>query len=41
MQVDDIPGLVTRSKSVASPEHASPFKANKRKAVVTRTAKKL
>uniref|UniRef100_A0A0D9Z9N2 Cytochrome P450 n=1 Tax=Oryza glumipatula TaxID=40148 RepID=A0A0D9Z9N2_9ORYZ len=41
MQVDDSPGPVTRSRSVASPVHASPFKANKRKAVVTRTAKKL
>lgn len=30
MQVDDSPGPVTRSRSVASPVHASPFKANKR-----------
>uniref|UniRef100_A0A0E0BRF4 Uncharacterized protein n=2 Tax=Oryza glumipatula TaxID=40148 RepID=A0A0E0BRF4_9ORYZ len=41
MQVDDNPGPVTRSSSVAALVHASPFKANKRKAVVTRTAKKL
>jgi hypothetical protein len=41
MQVDDNPGPVTRSRSVASLVHASPFKTNKRKAVDTRTAKKL
>jgi hypothetical protein len=41
MQVDGSPGPVTRSRSVASLAHASPLKANKRKAIVTRIARKL